>query len=371
MSTVNIPYINFEQAHVQDAVERLYEFQKETPRELRFKDYTLENGQIWTSWNVREQVYKKKMDTFPTMARGFFTKHTDGGFKVMARGYDKFFNILETKITQWPFIESDTEGPYEVTAKENGCIIFIAALSEEKVVITSKHSIPAVKDDPKAHAGVGYNWVLKHLASVEKSEKDLAEWLYDKNVTLVAELCDDEFEEHILPYTEKDRGLYLHGVNYNTIQLYTLPSSTVQQLAQDFGFHKTDFKLFDTVGQVREFGEEMQQTGLFDGREVEGAVVRCKRKGADFMFKLKNEQYLIYREYREVTKALIENHQGIIRFVKPEKELKITYEKTRHYIDWLRKRIIDHPEWFQDYKMQKGIIEVRQKFEKYWEAGIL
>lgn len=79
-------------------------------------------------------------------------------------------------------------GPYEVTAKENGCIIFIAALSEDKVIVTSKHSIPSVKTDTQAHAGVGYNWVLKHLASVEKSEKDLAGWLYDKNVTLVAEV---------------------------------------------------------------------------------------------------------------------------------------------------------------------------------------
>lgn len=79
-------------------------------------------------------------------------------------------------------------GPYEVTAKENGCIIFIAALSKEKVIVTSKHSIPAIKTDEKAHAGVGYNWVLRHLDSVGKSESDLAEWLFDKSITLVAEV---------------------------------------------------------------------------------------------------------------------------------------------------------------------------------------
>lgn len=56
------------------------------------------------------------------------------------------------------------------------------------MIVTSKHSIPAVKTDTQAHAGVGYNWVLKHLASVEKTEKDLAGWLFDKNVTLVAEV---------------------------------------------------------------------------------------------------------------------------------------------------------------------------------------
>lgn len=89
---------------------------------------------------------------------------------------------------QWPNIELQTVGPYEVTAKENGCIIFIAALSKEKVIVTSKHSIPAEKTDPKAHAGVGYNWVLEHLNFVGKTECDLAEWLYDKDITLVGEV---------------------------------------------------------------------------------------------------------------------------------------------------------------------------------------
>lgn len=79
-------------------------------------------------------------------------------------------------------------GPYEVTAKENGCIIFIAALSKDTVIVTSKHSIPAIKTDTQAHAGVGYNWVLKHLDSVGKTERDLAEWLFDKDITLVAEV---------------------------------------------------------------------------------------------------------------------------------------------------------------------------------------
>lgn len=82
----------------------------------------------------------------------------------------------------------DTQGPYEVTCKENGCIIFIVALSDEKIIVTSKHSMPAIKTDPKAHAGVGYLWTLKHLESVGKTEKDLASWLFNKNITLVAEV---------------------------------------------------------------------------------------------------------------------------------------------------------------------------------------
>ncbi|GAA5812044.1 hypothetical protein MFLAVUS_005493 [Mucor flavus] len=372
MEDITIPTINLNQDQIQTVVEKLYQVKKETPKELRNKDFTLEDGQVWTSWTVRESVYKKKCDTFPTMARGLFTKETKGEYDIMVRGYDKFFNVLETNATQWPSIESDTVGPYEVTAKENGCIIFVAALSKEKVIVTSKHSIPAEKTDNSVHGGVGYNWVLKHLDSVGKVEADLAGWLFEKKITLVSELCDDEFEQHILPYTDKERGLYLHGINYHTAELHTLPSSTVQKTAAVFGFHITEFKVFDTIKQVKQFSDEMQQTGLYDGREVEGAVVRCKRNEKDFFFKVKNEQYLVYREYREVTKALLKvDEEGNVSLKETNEGIRMTYEKTPYYIDWLRKRAISKPEWFREFKSNKGIIHVRQEFEKFWDAGKL
>lgn len=104
----------------------------------------------------------------------------------------------------------------------------------------------------------------------------------------------------------------------------------------------------------------MQQAKLYENREVEGIVVRCKRDGKDFFFKIKNEHYLIFREYREVTKAVLK-----------DKKPRATYEKTKYYIQWLKKRIHDHPEWFEDYARNKNIIEVRQRFEKIWESGHL
>ncbi|KAI8987648.1 RNA ligase-domain-containing protein [Mycotypha africana] len=345
MSIANIPVINFDAERNDEVIKELYEIKSNLPKELRCKDYILENGQIWTSWTVRESVYRKKYASFPTMARGLFTQVTnDDQQYIVARGYDKFFNILETGFTQWPALFKDTEGPYEITAKENGCIIFIAALTPAEVVVTSKHAIPAVKTDPTAHGGVGYNWLLRHLSLVGKTEKDLAEWLYDKRITLIAELCDDEFEQHILPYTGKDRGLYLHGINYNTHDLNTLPASTVQQVAIDFGFHTIDYHLFDNISQVKEFGENMQQIGLYKEREVEGVVVRF-------------------------TNAMLESKDGDVRIIEPKKTLKLNYEKTQYYIEWLRKRVVSNPDWFKNYKAQKGIIFVRQEFEKFWNEG--
>jgi tRNA splicing ligase len=89
---------------------------------------------------------------------------------------------------QWTWIEENTMGPYEVTSKENGCIIFISAVSENEVVVTSKHSMADPIDDPAHHAGVAYTWLLKHLDSAGRSISELSSWIHKQNVTMVAEV---------------------------------------------------------------------------------------------------------------------------------------------------------------------------------------
>ena len=90
---------------------------------------------------------------------------------------------------QWSSIESHTKPPYTLTLKSNGCIIFIAALTPDKLVVTSKHSLGPVGDNPESHALVGERWLRKHLASAGKTEAQLAQTLWDKNWTAVAEVC--------------------------------------------------------------------------------------------------------------------------------------------------------------------------------------
>ncbi|CAO3677203.1 unnamed protein product [Rhizopus stolonifer] len=363
MNDNQIPVVDLNRDKVQRVVNDLYALSK-TSKDVRCKDFILEDGIKWTSWTTKEYVYKKKPEILPSMARGLFTKD-EGEHEIVARGYDKFFNLFETNATQWDTLDKYTAGPYEITAKENGCIILIASLSKDKIAVTSKHFIPENKTDVKAHAGVGYNWVIKHLASADKKEHNLAEWLFKNRVTLVAELCDDNFEEHVLSYTGKSCGLYLHGINYNTSTLHTLPSAMVQQVALEFGFHVTKFEVLNSIQAVRTFAEDMQRTGCYDGREIEGVVVRCKRGELDFMFKIKNELYLQYREYREVTNSLLQVDSTGSISIHPTKEAKCRYEKTKYYIEWLVRKVKENPEWFEEYKSAKGIVYTRQEFEKY------
>lgn len=135
--------------------------------------------------------------------------------------------------------------------------------------------------------------------------------------------------------------------------------------------------MLDTIAEVQSLADKMQEDGTFLGRPVEGIVVRCKRRAKpsdparDFFFKIKNDRYLLFREYREVTKMILDTPgDGTVR-IKPDKKPKCKYEKTAYYVQWVRDRIQDHPEWFAEYKKNKGIIAVRERFEEFWAAGDL
>lgn len=176
----------------------------------------------------------------------------------------------------------------------------------------------------------------------------------------------------MLAYEPKDSGLYLHGINFNSAaELHTLPSTTVQSVAKYWGMHPTDFVVFDTIDQVKEVAKEIDTDGKFRGRAMEGVVIRCRRKDRDFLFKIKNDHYLIYREWREVTKQILHVDANGKAQLKPNATVKLEkckYGKTKDYLTWVRKRIVDHPEWFTEYKQNKGIIFVREQFERYWET---
>ncbi|KAF5022334.1 hypothetical protein F66182_5621 [Fusarium sp. NRRL 66182] len=312
------------------------------------------------SWRLQDWDYKKR--GLPTYARGLFTTKTRRNeLEIAVRGYDKFFNVDEVYETKWKNISTKTQGPYELTLKENGCIIFIAGLEDDTLIVCSKHSTGDRDDIQVSHASAGEKRIEEQLASVGKTKADLARELRKKNATAVAELCDDDFEEHILAYGPDKAGLYLHGINLNMPEFVTYPSHFVQEFASQWGFKKTGLIKMDDIHQVKSFLEEAAETGTHDGRDVEGFVIRCKMTSdpsslpyRDWFFKYKFEEpYLMYRQWRECTKALIAGKQP-----KFKKHTKITEE----YLHYARMRLAANPGLGKEYNNNHGIISLRNDF---------
>jgi tRNA ligase len=313
------------------------------------------------SWRFQEWDYKRP--DLPTCARGLFTGTNEKGQPEIAiRGYDKFFNIDEINATKWRNIENNTKGPYELSLKENGCIIFISGLPDGSLLVCSKHSTGPREDAGLSHAVAGERWVDRQLKAIGKTRQDLAQELRRRNATAVAELCDDDFEEHILAYGKEDAGLYLHGININLPEFMTYSGDQVQAFAADWGFRKTDFLVIEDINEARAFLEGVADTGSYNGRDVEGFVIRCKARVAegapysDWFFKYKFEEpYLMYRQWRECTKALIAAKPP--RF---KKHVKITEE----YLLYARKRLAENKNLAHEYQNNHGIIQLRDDFLK-------
>ncbi|KAI2609335.1 tRNA ligase [Hypoxylon fragiforme] len=315
------------------------------------------------SWRLQDWDYKKA--GLPTYARGLFTaKNRRGQQEIVVRGYDKFFNIDEVQATKWAKIMTNTQGPYELTLKENGCIIFISGLEDGTLLVCSKHSTGDRSDVEVSHASAGERWVDKQLATIGKTREEFARELRRRNATAVAELCDDEFEEHILAYGPEKAGLYLHGVNVNIPEFLTYSSDLVHQFADDWGFRKIAVKKMDDAASVKTFLEGVAQSGAHEGRDVEGFVIRCKMSRyperaphTDWFFKFKFEEpYLLYRQWRECTKSLIAGKPP-----KYKKHLKITNE----YLQYARKRLASDPDLAKAYNENHGIIGLRDDFLAY------
>jgi tRNA ligase len=328
---------------------------------VRKATYTLADGRSVDSWRMQDWDYKK--ENLPTYARGLFTRRNEktGHWEIVARGYDKFFNHGEVRNTEWPNVRKNTRGPYELSVKENGCIIFIGAVDDKTIVVCSKHSTGDRGGDPnKSHSIVGERWVEKHLATVGKTKEQLAAKLRALNVTVVAELCDDTFEEHVLAYTPDIAGLYVHGLNLNLPEFATYPHHLVDAFAEEWGFRKTTHIVENDIDKVKAFLDGVAESGAYEGRDTEGFVIRCRAREGDggpyhdWFFKYKFEEpYLMYRQWRECTKAVI---SGKTPFYKKHKKI------TEEYLKFARKRLIENPKLGSEYNQNHGIIALRDDF---------
>jgi tRNA ligase len=236
-----------------------------------------------------------------------------------------------------------------------------------------------------SHSERGEYWLEEHVKKVGKTKEDLAKELFERNLTAVAEvrshllslspvkcadepssqLCDDSFEEHVLAYSSELTGLHLHGLNHNSPILSTLPSSEVSAFAKDRGFIPTTYSTFPSVPAVKTYCDTVQQDGGVEGPDgkihpVEGFVVRGHRKGGApgeaFFWKVKyDEPYLMYREWRELTRKLLKDLDGV-------NLNKIKSEESRLYVWWVRREIENDREKFAPWEHGKGIIKTRDEF---------
>lgn len=201
----------------------------------------------------------------------------------------------------------------------------------------------------------------------------------------------------MLPYSAELTGLHLHGLNSTTGTFQTRNPEEVETFAREWGFIPTAYITLNTIPEVREFTQKVSETGIWNGQPIEGFVVRTHiavapsasatasevpkgeasggrhargdrdappyPSGSSFFFKVKfDEPYMMYRDWRELTKSLLT--------VKPGSEPRISKAKlnrleTRLYRKWVEDEIKHNRKAFDGYINNKGIIATRERFLKW------
>ncbi len=205
-----------------------------------------------------------------------------------------------------------------------------------------------------------------------------------KYIFISAQLCDDSFEEHVLPYSADMTGLHLHGLNACTKAFQTQPQPVVDAFAREWGFIPTASIVLHTIPEVKAFTEQVAQAGQWNGEAVEGFVVRTRvtapptkgssdiaapapyPAGSSFFFKVKfDEPYLMYRDWREVTKMLLSRGPSAGNVPKG----KLRRAETQLYVRWVCAEIRRDRAQFEGFTKGKGIIATRERFLQWMTSG--
>lgn len=256
------------------------------------KESVLEGG--ISSFNFTRQAFEKDRWNAETVkARGLFIDTENN--KIVARGYEKFFNINEQeqcKLFNLKFL-FDTEQPVIAYKKYNG---FLGILSyyHDGLQFHSKSS----------NAGE-YAIYFKDLFYKQFDKNQvlwITEYLKNNNMSMTFEVIDLENDPHIID--EKRSRIVLLDIIRNELDFSKLPYEEVKMRAELWKLKDDEYKqiytTFDSYRQLTEFFEEHKNENNLVDTDIEGVVIEC----GTFMTKLKFSYYSFWKGMRAVSEQV-------------------------------------------------------------------
>ena len=247
-----------------------------------------------SSFNFTRKAFEKGIwDELTTHARGMFINTKT--MKVVARSFDKFFNLNENEFTRFEDMQDKLQFPVAAYVKENG---FLGLVSYDELLDTF---FITTKSSP---CGDFAEW-FRHMffeKTTEESREKIKQFLKENNVTMLFECVDIEHDPHIIEYPKSE--MYLLDIVANNLKFSHVSYTTLSNLADKFGLKvKTlgyEFanwqEFFDWYRMVTDPDYK------FNGRVIEGFVVE---DSANYMFKLKLDYYCFWKSMRGVAAEVI------------------------------------------------------------------
>lgn len=234
----------------------------------------------------RDAFKNQRWDEYSSKARGLFL---DGNGRVVARGFEKFFNLGENEQTTRENIDKRLKFPVRVERKENGFLGLVSARGDGSWRFWSKSG------------QTDYSYLIQRLfKEMLDSGQEQALWniVHDADVTLAFEVIDQESDRHIVKY-DTSQLVFLHAIG-NTVDFHI--DHDADKLIDMDGF----FARPEVLGVFQSDEEREALWSMLDEERHDSTREGVVVYDADgYMFKLKSDYYLEVKSLRTMLKRTV------------------------------------------------------------------
>lgn len=247
------------------------------------------------SYNFTRKAFARgAWDAVNITARGLFV---DNDRNIVARSYNKFFNLEERAETEFRNLQKSLKFPITLYVKENG---FLGILGFD---IVSDDLFFASKSTPEHDFAAWFKEIYKAQVDDVKSQQ-ICDLLKRDNLGMVFEVNDPVRDPHMIEYDEPH--VVLLDVLKRKQVFEALPYEQLQQTAErfDLPFKQRALTLNDWKA-FTDWYKSVEAAGMyymFDGKFIEGFVVE---DAAGFMFKIKCPYYSFWKYMRSVKERVL------------------------------------------------------------------
>lgn len=290
---------------------------------LRKNKYIQEKkfGNISSFNFTRNAFYDKIWDEQTTKARGLYINVPRQ--KVVARAYDKFFNINERPETKFDMLQNRLAFPVDVYVKENGFLGIVSYNEEDdSLFITTKSA-------PDGEYAQWFKEMLYDHLSPEILE-ELKIYSKENNVSFVFECVDMKNDPHIIDYEES--SLFLLDIVYNDINYRKYNYNKLLETANILGLNGKCKEKACTIESWQDFFDwyydVTNEDYKYDNRHIEGFVIEDMN---GYMVKLKLCYYNFWKFMRSIS------HEAIRKgYIEPRKTSALTTPLANQYYAWVK-----------------------------------
>lgn len=287
---------------------------------LRANRYIQEKkfGNISSFNFTNKAFYDKVWDEQTTKARGLYLDTMKG--KVVARAYEKFFNINERPETRFDMLQHKLQFPVTAYVKENGFLGIVSYNEyEDDLLIASKSTLDSSFSQ----------WLKEMLYSKVSTENinNMKEYIKENNVSFVFECVDMKNDPHIIEYPESN--LYLLDIVYNQMDFTKYEYDDMCHIANKFGLTPKE-KAFEIANWQEFFDwyyDILEEDYEYKGHVIEGFVIE---DSVGYMTKLKLTYYNFWKFMRGIAHEAI--RKGYI-----SKTSALTTPTANEFYAWVRK----------------------------------